>query len=142
MKLTDWYEFPRILSAAADKSANDLVGTGGSKVSEWHVLWDWLNLGLFSVGGTPVTTLDLVRVLVIVTVAWWVSKLARRALERVAKLRPNLNRASIYTLNRLLHYVVMTSGFLIGLTSIGIDLSKFALITSGAGMIDTLLRSR
>ena len=134
MKLTDWHYFPRILSAATDEPANDLIGTAGSTVSGWHVLWDWLNLGLFSVGDTPVTTLDLVRVLLILTAAWWVSKLARRALERVAKLRPNLNRASIYTLNRLLHYIVMTAGFLIGLTSIGIDLSKFALFASALGV--------
>lgn len=134
MKFTSWFEIPRILSAVAGDPVGDPVAAGGSMASWWHVMWDWLGRGLFSVGDTPVTTLDLVRVLLILTAAWWVSKLARRALERVAKLRPNLNRASIYTLNRLLHYIVMTAGFLIGLTSIGIDLSKFALFASALGV--------
>ena len=49
-------------------------------------------------------------------------------------MRPNMNRASVYTLSRLLHYVVMTVGFLVGLSAIGIDLSKFALFASALGV--------
>ena len=100
----------------------------------WQTIWQWLGVTLFEVGDTPVTTLGLFRLLVILVIAAWVSKLARRALDRVSTMRPNFNRASVYTLNRLLHYTIITVGFLVGLSSIGIDLSKFALFASALGV--------
>lgn len=102
--------------------------------SSWHVVWDWLGRPLFEVGDIQLTTLNLIHIVVILTIAWWVSKLGRRGIERLSALRPNMNRASVYTLSRLLHYIVMTVGFLIGLSAIGIDLSKFALFASALGV--------
>jgi small-conductance mechanosensitive channel len=102
--------------------------------SSWHVVWDWLTKPLFEVGDIHLTTLNVIHIAVILTIAWWVSKLGRRGIERLSALRPNMNRASVYTLSRLLHYVVMTLGFLIGLSAIGIDLSKFALFASALGV--------
>jgi len=96
--------------------------------------WGWLSVTLFEVGNAPVTILGIVRLVIIVTIALWVSKFARRGLDRVSSMRPNLNRASVYTLNRLLHYTIITVGFLVGLSSIGIDLSKFALFASALGV--------
>ena len=100
----------------------------------WQAAWGWLGVTLFEVGDTPVTTLGIIRLILIVTIAWWISKFARRGLDRVSTMRPNLNRASVYTLNRLLHYTILTVGFLVGLSSIGIDLSKFALFASALGV--------
>ncbi|MEJ2650396.1 MAG: mechanosensitive ion channel [Gammaproteobacteria bacterium] len=102
--------------------------------STWQVVLHWLNRPLIEVSDLHLTTLNLIHIVVILTIAWWISKLGRRAIERLSALRPNLNRASIYTLSRLLHYTVMTVGFLIGLSAIGIDLSKFALFASALGV--------
>ncbi len=102
--------------------------------SSTHAIWYWLNKPLYAVGDIQLTILDIIHISVILAIAWWISKLGRRTIERVSAMRPNMNRASVYTLNRLLHYVVMTVGFLIGLSTIGIDLSKFALFASALGV--------
>ena len=102
--------------------------------SSAHVILYWLKKPLFSVGDIQLTILNLIQISVILAIAWWISKLGRRGIERVSAMRPNMNRASVYTLNRMLHYIIMTVGFLIGLSTIGIDLSKFALFASALGV--------
>ena len=102
--------------------------------SSWDVVREWLAKPIFAVGDVQLTTLNVIHIVIILTIAWWISKLGRRGIERLSALRPNMNRASVYTLSRLLHYVVMTVGFLIGLSAIGIDLSKFALFASALGV--------
>lgn len=111
-----------------------LQTTRGAAELSWQTAWGWLSKPLFEIGNVPVTTLGLVRVVLIIIIAWWLSKLARSGLSRLASYRPNVSQASLYTLNRLLHYIVLTVGFLIGLSSIGIDLSKFALFASALGV--------
>ena len=102
--------------------------------SSWHVVLDWLSKPFFAFGDIQLTTLNVIHIAIILAIAWWISKLGRRGVERLSTMRPNMNRASVYTLNRLLHYVVMTVGFLIGMSAIGIDLSKFALFASALGV--------
>jgi small-conductance mechanosensitive channel len=102
--------------------------------SSWQSILDWLRTPFLEVGDVSLTTFNLIHIAIILTLAWWISKLGRRGIERLSSLRPNMNRASVYTLSRLLHYIVMTVGFLIGLSAIGIDLSKFALFASALGV--------
>ena len=100
----------------------------------WQSLSDWMDIALFSVSDTPVTTAGIVKLLVILTVAWWISKLGRKGLTRIATYRPIMEPASIYTLGRVFHYTILTLGFIVGLSSIGIDFSKFALFASALGV--------
>ena len=138
MRLWQWMWGPGIITEDASSHAgNSSVIKDLSRTmmdSSTHVIWYWLNKPLFSVGDIQLTILNLIHISVILAIAWWISKLARRAIDRVSTMRPNMNRASVYTLNRLLHYVVMTIGLLIGLSTIGIDLSKFALFASALGV--------
>jgi small-conductance mechanosensitive channel len=96
--------------------------------------WDWLTAHLFQIDDVPVTALGLLRVVGIVIVAWWISKLIQKALGRAASYRPNITQASLYAVNRLVQYLVLTVGFFIGLSSIGIDMSKLALFASALGV--------
>lgn len=97
-------------------------------------LTESLDYVLFSLGETPITSGGLLRIAVILTVAWWVSKLGRRGLERIGRYRPTMSPSSLYTLGRLLHYTVMTIGIVVGLSSLGLDLNKFALFASALGV--------
>ena len=100
----------------------------------WKSFLDWLGRPLFDLGEVAITTGGLLRLAVIITVASWLSRLVQVAMSRVATYRPNLNQASLYALNRLLHYTELTLGLTIGLASIGLDLSKFALFASALGV--------
>ena len=127
-----------MVAADTPGSAGDsnLIDEASKRVadSSLHVVWDWLGTPLIEVGEIRLTTIDLIHITIILTIAWWISKLGRRAIERLSAFRPNMSRSSVYTLSRLLHYIVMTVGFLLGLSAIGIDLSKFALFASALGV--------
>ena len=100
----------------------------------WEQLVQLLRTALFEIGGTPVTSLDIVRMLVILTLAWWLSKLLSGALLRISAKRQTVNDGSIYTLSRILHYIILSVGIMVALSSIGIDFTKFALFASALGV--------
>ncbi len=100
----------------------------------WHKVSDWLTTSLFKIGEFPITAMGLIRIVVIIVVAWWLSKLAQTAIARAAAFRPNITQASLYTVNRMVHYILLTIGFMIAVSSIGIDLSKLALFASAMGV--------
>ncbi|MDH3288727.1 MAG: mechanosensitive ion channel [Betaproteobacteria bacterium] len=138
MRLSEWLWtlYGTVLSSATVFAAESVLleDDSGANGGPWQILSGWLTRTLFEIGDVPVTSIGLIRVVVIITVAWWLSKLGQSALTRVAAYRPNFNQAALYTVKRLMHYVVLTVGFLIALSSIGIDLSKFALFASALGV--------
>jgi small-conductance mechanosensitive channel len=137
MRLTEFPGSVPVQVASETKTSPEsdwLVATRDAAAFSWQQVSDVLNTPLFSIGDTAVTTIGLIQVIVIVAIAWGLSRLAQRGLNRLGAYRPNLNRATIYTLNRVLHYTVLTVGFLVGVSTIGIDLSKFALFASALGV--------
>jgi small-conductance mechanosensitive channel len=73
-------------------------------------------------------------VVLILTIALWLSKGIRRTITRVGERRGAVSQSSLYTFGRLVHYVVLAIGIIIGLSSIGIDFTKFALFASALGV--------
>ena len=102
--------------------------------SAWRQGLGWLETGLFSVGSTPVTTLGLLRVLLILALAWALSRLVRASLDRVAGRWTGMNRASLYALGRVLHYILLALGLVIGLATIGVDFTNLALLFGALGV--------
>lgn len=89
---------------------------------------------LFEVNETPVTALGILRAIFILLLAWWGSKFLRGWLERIGRKRHSLNRSSLYALERLVHYTLLTLGVIVGLSSLGLDFTKFALFASALGV--------
>ncbi len=89
---------------------------------------------LFTINETPVTLVGLIRILIILAIAWWLSKIVRHALDRVSQRSDVMNRASLYTIGRLFHYAILVIGILVGLSSIGLDFTKLALFVSALGV--------
>jgi small-conductance mechanosensitive channel len=89
---------------------------------------------LFEIGRTPITLLDLVRVAVIIAIAWWVSRLVRKGLKHIAQYRTGVSPASFYALGRVLHYLIILTGLLIGLSTMGISFRNFAIIAGALGV--------
>ncbi len=102
--------------------------------SSWQTAKNVTTKSLFELGETPVTLLGLGRVILVLVVAFWISRLLRRALARVAERRENISQNSVYILGRVMHYVVLVLGIVIGLSSIGLDFTKFALFASALGV--------
>ncbi len=107
--------------------SGSLVKAGGSTVN-------LLGTSMFEINETPVTALGLLRVVLILTVTLWLSRIIRRTIQRVGERRGGLNQSSLYTFGRLVHYLLLTIGIIVGLSSIGIDFTKFALFASALGV--------
>jgi potassium-dependent mechanosensitive channel len=100
----------------------------------WSKTIGLLGASLFEINETPVTTLGILRVILIITLALWLSKGIRRAIKRIGESKGAISESSLYTFGRLIHYVVLIIGIIIGLSSIGIDFTKFALFASALGV--------
>ena len=100
----------------------------------WQVTVDFLSMSLFEINEVPVTILGLLRIVLIVFIAWWLSKGIRNGLQRIGERRSVVSKSSLYTLGRIIHYIVLIIGVIIGLSSIGLDFTKFALFASALGV--------
>jgi potassium efflux system protein len=87
-----------------------------------------LDFGLFDIGETAVTPGGIIKMLFIITLALGISWFIRQLLSRVTGRKLFRRSPAIYTLGRLLHYIIILVGSLIALGSIGIDFTNFALI--------------
>lgn len=89
-----------------------------------------LNYTLFKIGELPITLLSLLRIIIILFIAFLASKILRSALMTFAKRQVNVTSSTLYTLGRLVHYFALIIGFLLALVSIGFDFSNLVLVAS------------
>ena len=89
---------------------------------------------LFSVGEAPVTGGDILRALIILIIAFLLSRGVRHAINRVSRSESAGTQASLYTVGRLTHYAIIISALFIALTSIGLDFTNLALIAGALGV--------
>lgn len=111
-----------------------LIITESSIETSWSQLSDMINATLFEINEAPVTTLGLLSVLFIVSIALLISKIIRRGLEKLGQRKEGVSSSAFYTLGRVVHYIIMVVGIIVGLSSIGIDFTKFALFASALGV--------
>jgi small-conductance mechanosensitive channel len=83
---------------------------------------------LFSISETPVAGGDILRVLLILTVAFLLSRGIRHAIRQFGDSESAGTQASLYTVGRLSHYAIIIFGLFIALSSIGLDFSNLALV--------------
>jgi small-conductance mechanosensitive channel len=100
----------------------------------WSHLWAVGTDPLFEVNGTPVTIVGLIRIAFIIALAWFVSLGIRRGLRKIAKHRSLESRSAFYSIGRVAHYIILALGLIVGLSSVGIDFTKFALLASALGV--------
>ena len=95
-------------------------------------IWDRLvelgDFSLFEIGDSPVTPSGLFKMLLVLLLAVGISWLIRFLLSRSVSSDNVSRQAAVYTLGRLLHYIIVLVGVFAALGSIGIDFTSFALI--------------
>ena len=104
------------------------IGQGWSQIS------DLINASLFEVNESPVTTLGLLRVLFIISMSLLLSKIIRKGLIKVGQKKGGVSASSVHTLGQVIHYIILIVGVMVGLSSIGLDFTKFALFASALGI--------
>ncbi|MCG8316634.1 MAG: mechanosensitive ion channel [Pseudomonadales bacterium] len=93
-----------------------------------------LDTPLISTGEYTLTLGHLVSASIIIIGTFVLSMVVRRALKRFEKKDLEITNAQIYALSRLLHYVILVSGFLVAISSLGIPVGKLALVASALGV--------
>ncbi len=85
---------------------------------------------LFKLAGTEVTVATLVTAILIVLVAFWVSRLLRKASGKALKGRLPVDEGALGVTSRLVHYLIVMTGFGVALNTMGINLTT--LFAAGA----------
>jgi len=99
----------------------------------WQQMEVLADAGLFKVGQTSISLNSLLKLVIFAIIAVWVSKAARLGLNRVLKGRA-ATPSTLYTLDRLSHYTILTFGFVLGLSAVGIDFTTFAVVAGALGL--------
>lgn len=88
----------------------------------------YLDFTLFHVGEIPVTLGSVLTMLVILALGFAISWFIRHLVGRLKSRRQFASSPAVYTLGRLLHYIIIFIAVLAAFGSIGLDFSNFALI--------------
>lgn len=88
---------------------------------------------LVSVGGTPITVGGVLAALVMVIAAVVLARLVRKALERL-RGRAGINVGSVYIVEKLVSYGLILAGVFAALTTLGLNLTSFAVFAGAIGV--------
>lgn len=95
---------------------------------------NWWNTPIFQVGEYTLALSQMITAIVILVVTFLLSSLLRRGLKRASQSRAPEAQAQVYVFNRIFHYVILVAGFLVAVSSLGIDVGKLALVASALGI--------
>ncbi len=135
-KLNTAAEDLRLLAEAVTVVAAEQTGAIGSLLtnlriglkSAYHRGVSLADATLFSIGEAPVAGRDIVRVLLILVAAMLLSRGIRLAIRRVGDGESSGTQASLYTVGRLTHYIIIIFAVFIALSSVGIEFGNLALV--------------
>ena len=94
---------------------------------------EWLNWGL-KFGGVTVTVGSLIGSLLLLTAFLVVASVLKRLLRRYVERNAHVNQSAAYTIERLLHYLMLTVGVLWALSIAGIPMAKMTVFAGALGV--------
>jgi small-conductance mechanosensitive channel len=118
-------------------------GTAGERVRDaagaavdrgWNDLGSVLDFHLLRAAGMDVTVGGLIAAALVIGLTWLLSALVRRTVRRFGHRHQGINQAALYTVSRLVHYVLLIAGLLLALDVAGIPLGKFTIFAGAVGV--------
>lgn len=94
----------------------------------------FLSTKLLQLGDFSLTVGGIVGAIVVVLGALLISKLVRGAINRYDKRNPRASHAALYTLSRIVHYVILAIAAMLALNALGLPLSKFTIFAGALGV--------
>ncbi len=116
----------------AGERARDAVGDAGVRVLA--DLQPLLSTRLVNAGGMTVTVGGVMGALLAIIAVLLVSRLLRGALQRYGERHERANAAALYTVSRMLHYVLLALGVMLALNALGIPVSRFTVFAGALGV--------
>lgn len=96
------------------------------KFAEWYA--GATSDALFHIGDTAVSLMDLIWVTAVMFLAVIVSSVIQRFLNRLPTKHASFSASGMFTLGRLIHYVILVVAILISFGLLGIDFTKLAIV--------------
>ncbi len=93
-----------------------------------------LDFELITFGGLEVTVGGLVAAVLAIVAVWVASALLRYALNRYGRSHTNVSGPALYTLTRVVHYVLLAFGIMLALDLAGIPVGKFTVFAGALGV--------
>jgi small-conductance mechanosensitive channel len=93
-----------------------------------------LDFQIVRFAGLNITVGGVLASLLVIAVAWFASRLLQRALARYGDSHPHVNRASLYLLSRMLHYIVIAVAIVLALDAVGVPIARFAVFAGALGV--------
>lgn len=118
-----------IAAQAADLRAD----TGETLAAGVRHLNEFLSFRLIDIQGLTLSVGAIIGAVASFLVALLISKLLRLGLDRYAHRHRN-NQAALYTLSRIVHYLLLGIGVLVALSVAGIPLNRFGLFAGALGV--------
>ena len=97
------------------------------------IFQDTLALKVLSIGDYTLHIGMLLAAVITILAAYWISRIIRKSLGRYAE-RSQHNQAQIYTMNRVIHYVILVLAFLMGSSFLGLSFDKLAIVIGALGV--------
>ncbi|MEM5535259.1 mechanosensitive ion channel domain-containing protein [Neptuniibacter pectenicola] len=95
---------------------------------------EFWNYPLLNVGEYQLLANQLVICITIIILTFVIASFVKKWFKYLAKTRAVLSHDQMYIIVRLAHYVIIVAGLLMAVASLGIDISKLALIASALGI--------
>jgi len=89
---------------------------------------------LFSSGEYSLSSLAVLAFVLAVVLTYVVSRLMRKGLTRWASNENGMTNAHVYTLGRIMHYLVLLVGLLFAISFLGFDFGKLAIVAGALGI--------
>ena len=100
----------------------------------WGDLQELLQIQPLQAFGIEVTIGGMITAVLAILAAMALSALLRRALRRYGERYANANQAALYTVSRLLHYLLLVVGILLAFDLAGVPLGKFTVFAGAIGV--------
>ncbi len=94
----------------------------------WKNSKTFFSKSLFNIGDIPVTAADILRAIIIILFAYFISRVAQKIIKKVTTSDTGQSSPVFYTLGRLSHYLIILIGLTIALSSIGLSFTNIAIV--------------
>jgi small-conductance mechanosensitive channel len=100
----------------------------------WEGVRAVLEYRLLHLGDVEITVGGVIAAIVTLLVVLVISRLVRRALDRYGRQHLRTDAATLYTVSRIVHYLLLAIGIVIALELIGLSVGKFTVFAGALGI--------
>jgi small-conductance mechanosensitive channel len=93
-----------------------------------------LNISLFDLGKQPLTALSLIKIVLFIAFLGAIARFSMGFLQKKLLVHTRLGKGQQYAIARVLSYVVFAIGLIVGLESLGLDLSSLLVLGGALGL--------